>query len=110
VVDLRIGKFFYFPEYRSFKPRLELGLQVFNLLNHQNITQTQTTAYCLNSGSASASNQQCPSASIGSGFSQPSTTNNELIALPNYGTYANSNSTLFNFTSRELEFTGQFYF
>jgi outer membrane receptor protein involved in Fe transport len=119
VVDLRLSKRFYLPSIGSSRPSLELDAQVFNLLNHQNITQMATTAYCLNSGSTtSATPQNCPGSytvpsgtlPLGTGTSSPQTNAPYLIAQPNYGTYTNSNSTNFNYTTRQIEISGRLYF
>jgi hypothetical protein len=109
VVDIRLGKRFYFPEILGTHPSLDLNASLYNVLNHQNITKVSQTAYCLNSGSTSASNQNCPG-TITPAYGAPSTTNNFLIAQPNYGTYVNANSTQFQLTPRELEVSARLYF
>jgi hypothetical protein len=49
-VDLRVGKSFDLGQMR----RLELMVESFNLLNHQNVTEIETTGYYIGSGTASS--------------------------------------------------------
>ncbi|HEY0308755.1 MAG TPA: carboxypeptidase-like regulatory domain-containing protein [Acidobacteriaceae bacterium] len=111
VVDLRLSKRFYFNP-GSRRISLDLQASLYNALNHQNITRVSQTAYCLansSGGTASASNQNCPG-NITTAYGTPSGTNNFLIAQPNYGTYVNANSTLFQLTTRQVELSGRLYF
>jgi hypothetical protein len=109
VMDLRLQKRFYFnPGTRRIS--LDLQASIYNLLNHQNITRVSQTAYCLNSGTSTASNQNCPgNVTVPAGTPSNSSTN-YLVAQPNYGTYVNANSTLFQLTTRQVELSGRLYF
>jgi len=124
VVDVRLSKNFFLPTIWGLRPRLELQANVYNLLNHQNITKVSQTAYCLNTGTTTASNQNCPGtfthaygtpgattgSPAGSGSSTNTNGNNFLVAQPNYGTYVNANSTQFQLTERTMELSGRFFF
>ena len=46
---MRLGKSFDLPQ----APNLELRLETFNLFNHQNITELETTGYFIESGASS---------------------------------------------------------
>jgi len=123
VLDLRLAKKFYFNP-GTHRITLDLQASLYNAFNHQNITKVSQTAYCLVSaapGQGSASNQNCPGTLTGaaqnliSGAGNPGSAtnpngNNFLIAQPNYGTYVNANSTLFQLTTRQVELSGRLYF
>jgi hypothetical protein len=78
-IDLRVSRTIPFSE----KTRLELMVQGFNLMNHQNVTQISTLGYMI-SGPSSAS------------------ANPTLTWQPTFGTVTNSNSTNL-YRERQLE-------
>ena len=87
--DLRLGKNFYFNAYARF--RLEFFAEVFNLLNHQNITGETTSAYSLGNTSYNG------------------TLTNTLTSNPNYGVYTNSNSNTV-YSQRQLQLAVRLHF
>jgi hypothetical protein len=105
VVDLRLSKSFAFEHSRY---RFEVLGEAFNLFNHQNITQVNTTAYCVTtspSTSTPSTGVACPQIQ-----SLPSTTSSlYLVGNPLFGTYLNSNSNTV-YSSRQLQIAGRFYF
>ena len=52
-VDLRLSKSFYLNRGND-RYRFEIFGEAFNLLNHQNITSVNTTAYCMTNGNPAA--------------------------------------------------------
>ena len=108
-VDLRLSKSFYLNR-GSEKYRFEILGEAFNLLNHQNITSVNTTAYCISStvptgvpttGVACQQVQSAPASVSG--------VTDYLIANPLFGTNLNSNSNTV-FTPRQMQIAGRFYF
>ena len=91
--DARLGKNFYFNvnHYGFDRVRLEFFAEVFNLMNHQNITQIQNTAYNLTY--------------TGSGATAVDT----LTLQPNFGTYLNSNSN-YTYTPRQIQLAARLHF
>jgi Carboxypeptidase regulatory-like domain/TonB-dependent Receptor Plug Domain/TonB dependent receptor len=90
VFDLRLGKNFYF----NFVPhmdrmRLEVFAEIFNVMNHQNITGVTTEAYTLSSASPSFTPQLTPYA--------------------NFGTYTSSNSN-YTYSPRQVQITARLHF
>jgi hypothetical protein len=83
VVDTRLGKNFYFKAPRFDRMRFELLGEVFNTLNHQNITGINNNAYSLSGTSLT-----------------PSTT---------FGTYTNSNSN-WAYSSRQMQIAARLHF
>ncbi len=83
VVDLRLGKNFYFNAPHFDRMRLELFSEVFNLMNHQNITGVNNNAYTL-SGTT-------------------------LTQLASFGTYTNSNSN-WAYSSRQMQIALRLHF
>jgi hypothetical protein len=108
-VDLRLSKTFN-PFRGSDRYRFEIMGEAFNLLNHQNITSVNTTAYCMSSSvptgtpTTGLSCQQVQSAPA-----SVSGVTDYLIANPLFGTNLNSNSNTL-FTPRQLQIAGRFYF
>ncbi len=108
-VDLRLSKTFNL--FRgSERYRFEIMGEAFNLLNHQNITSVNTTAYCISSSvptgipTTGLSCQQVQSAPA-----KVSGVTDYLIANPLFGTNLNSNSNTL-LTPRQLQIAGRFYF
>ena len=91
--DIRLGKNFYFNynHYGLDKLRLEILGEVFNVMNHQNITGVQNTAYNLEASGTGASAV------------------NYLILQPNFGTYTNSNSN-YTYTPRQVQLAARIHF
>jgi hypothetical protein len=83
VVDARLGKNFYFNAWHFENTRLELFAEVFNVMNHQNITDITDEAYTL-SGTSLTPN---------SGFGQ----------------YTNSNSN-YTYSPRQIQIAARFHF
>jgi hypothetical protein len=86
VVDLRLGKNFDVPGLHQERYRLELFAEVFNLMNHQNITSVSDGAYSISTGST-----------------------NTLNFVQNYGTYLNSNSNTV-YSQREMQLAARLHF
>jgi len=90
VVDLRLGKNFYLPTFFSMaEPRLEVFAEVFNLMNHQNITSLTTEAYTLSDVTGSVIQTLAP--------------------YNNFGTYTNSNSS-YTYSDRQLQIAARLHF
>jgi hypothetical protein len=108
VVDLRISKSFYLNRGNE-RYRFEIMGEAFNLLNHQNITSVNTTAYCITNGSPTipSATSVCTPAQAGSFATNPS--GYYLVANPAFGTYLNSNSNTV-MTSRQMQIAGRLYF
>jgi len=89
VLDLRIGKNFYFESHALHLDRLrfEVFAELFNVMNHQNITGLTTEAYTL------TSNSGVPT----------------LSPYSNFGTYTNSNSN-YTYSPRQLQLAGRLHF
>jgi hypothetical protein len=94
-LDVRVGKNFYFNVHRYAldRVRLEFFAEVFNVMNHQNITGVQNTAYNLSSASSSS----------------PSGYTDTLTLQPNFGTYNNSNSN-YTYSPRQLQLAARLHF
>jgi hypothetical protein len=108
-VDLRISKSFSLNRGNE-RYRFEIVGEAFNLLNHQNITSVNTTAYCTSASVPTGT----PSTGVACKpvLSTPapvSGVTDYLVANPLFGTYLNSNSTTLQ-TSRQLQVAGRFYF
>ena len=108
-VDLRLSKSFTLSRGKE-RYRFEIMGEAFNLLNHQNITSVNTTAYCASSSVPTGT----PSTGIAckpvqSAPAPVSGVTDYLIANPLFGTYLNSNSTTLQ-TPRQLQVAGRLYF
>lgn len=94
VVDVRLGKNFYLPSIHRYglnsEPRLELFAELFNLMNHQNITSLTTEAYTLGDVKTSATQQT-------------------LTPYSAFGTYTNSNST-YTYSPRQIQIAARLHF
>jgi outer membrane receptor protein involved in Fe transport len=94
VVDLRVGKNFYLPHFGSFgfnsEPRLEIFAELFNVMNHQNITALTSTAYTLSDVSTNKPVQT-------------------LVPFAGFGTYTNSNSN-YTYSPRQLQIAARLHF
>ena len=104
VFDLRVGKDFNLPGIRTSQPRLEIFAELFNVLNHQNITSVSNGSYtiCTRPGTAGVAGG-CPSGVTypsGQGF---------LVFNPNFGTNNNSNSNI-SYTPRQLQLAARLHF
>ena len=83
VVDVRLGKNFNFDAPHLEHARLEVFAEMFNLMNHQNITGVTNEAYTL-SGTT-------------------------LTAYPSFGNYTNSNSN-YTYSPRQVELAARLHF
>jgi len=97
VADLRIGKNFSLPAFNHFgisgEPRFEVFAELFNVMNHQNITGLITEAYTLTDvGTGTAAN--------------PVQT---LTPFPTYGTYTSSDSN-YTYSPRQLQVSARLHF
>jgi outer membrane receptor protein involved in Fe transport len=94
VLDLRIGKNFYLPNVHRFglnsEPRLEFFAEMFNVMNHQNITGLTTEAYSL-------------------GDVRTATIQQTLTPYSGFGTYTNSNSN-YTYSPRQLQIAARLHF
>jgi hypothetical protein len=91
VVDLRVGKNFYLSAIPHFERlRLELFAEVFNLMNHQNITALTTEAYTLGDVTGAPVVQT-------------------LTPYSNFATYTNSNSN-YTYSSRQTQVAARLHF
>jgi hypothetical protein len=91
VFDMRIGKDFYlFENHTGFlsRMRFEVFAELFNVMNHQNITGLTTEAYTLASSAAGVPT---------------------LSPYANFGTYTNSNSN-YTYSPRQLQLAGRLHF
>jgi hypothetical protein len=92
VVDMRLSKNFYLPSIHLFgknsEPRIEFLTELFNVMNHQNITGLTTEAYTLSNNAADIA---------------------QLTAYANFGTYTSSNSN-FTYSPRQLQLAARFHF
>ena len=86
VVDARLGKNFFINAPHFDNMRLELLGEVFNLMNHQNITNVSNDAYTLSS-----------------------TTGTSLTSATGFGTYTNSNSN-WAYSSRQMQIAVRLHF
>ena len=96
--DARIGKNFAIPSTHLGldRVRLEAFAEVFNILNKQNITGIQNTAYNLSYGPVTGVT--------------PGTSSQDVLTLqPNFGTYNNSNSN-FTYTPRQIQLALRLHF
>ena len=90
VLDLRISKRFTVYE----RVKLQLLGESFNILNHQNVTQVNTTGYIIgNSGSSSSP----------TGNTLSFNTSSANSTLPLFGSVTNTNSSGFSFSPRQLQ-------
>jgi hypothetical protein len=93
VFDMRLSKNFYLPAIHHYglnsEPRLEFLVELFNVMNHQNITGLSTEAYTLSS--------------IKPNFLP------QLTPYAQFGTYTNSNSN-FTYSPRQLQLAARFHF
>lgn len=87
VVDARLGKNFYFNAPHLDRMRFEVFAEVFNVLNHQNITNLNDEAYSISS----------------------STGGTTLVQQSNFGTYTNSNSN-WAYSSRQMQIALRLHF
>jgi hypothetical protein len=94
VVDLRLGKNFNLPAFNHFgvngEPRFEIFAEIFNVMNHQNITALTTEAYTLGDVTTNKPEQT-------------------LTPYPNYRQYTNSNSN-YTYSDRQLQISGRLHF
>ncbi len=94
VFDVRVGKNFYLPavHYKvvNSEPRLEFFAELFNVMNHQNITGLNTPAYQLGDVSANKPVQT-------------------LTPLSTFATYTNSNSN-YTYSPRQLQLALRLHF
>jgi hypothetical protein len=94
VFDLRLSKNFYLPHFEHFgvnsEPRLEIFTELFNVMNHQNITQLNTEAYTLGTVKGAAITQT-------------------LTPYAGFGQYTNSNSN-YTYSSRQLQIAARLHF
>jgi len=93
VFDLRLGKNFSLPTVNRFgfngEPRLEIFAELFNVMNHQNITGVTTEAYTL----ASAGPTYVP----------------QLTPYSSFGTYTSSDSN-YTYSPRQLQISARLHF
>ena len=98
VFDVRLGKNFSLPSVNKFglngEPRLELFAEIFNVMNHQNITALNTEAYTLSD-----------STGAGTGTAPIQT----LAPFASFGTYTNSNSS-YTYSPRQLQISARLHF
>jgi hypothetical protein len=89
VIDLRVGKDFYFETHVPHLDRLrfEVFAELFNVMNHQNITDLTTEAYTLTATNGVPT----------------------LSPYSNFGTYTNSNSN-YTYSPRQLQIAGRLHF
>ena len=98
--DLRLGKSFKLGD----KRQLELLAESFNLFNHSNVTEIETTGYYLGSGTASS----MPTLNFLNTFTtQPPLTGNAHTAA--FGQPLNINATNF-YRERQIQFGARFRF
>jgi hypothetical protein len=99
--DLRLGKSFNLGEMR----RLELLAESFNLFNHQNVTEIETTGYSIESGGTSGTVPTLCYLTINSADSAScgtSTTIGSGIPIPAFGQPLNINATDF-YRERQIQ-------
>jgi hypothetical protein len=94
VFDLRLGKNFYLPALHRFslssEPRLEVFAEIFNVMNHQNITALTTESYTLGDVKSAAIQQT-------------------LTPYSAFGTYTNSNSN-YTYSPRQVQIAARLHF
>jgi len=91
VVDLRLGKNFYLPKIAGFEGmRLEFFAEVFNVMNHQNITGVTSEAYTLGDAKGTAIAQT-------------------LTPYSGFGTYTSSNSN-YTYSPRQVQIAARLHF
>lgn len=95
VQDVRLQKQLSFSDRYKGEARLDL----YNVYNHQNVTAVQSTAYALQSGSATV-NPNTAVATFQSG----------ITGTANFGTPTNSNSSGFLYTARQMQVGFKFLF
>ena len=110
-VDVRVEKDFSYDAFGKHF-RFEVFAELFNTLNHQNITSVSTGSYtiCTKPGTAGVAGG-CPSASAVT-YPNPGTSTNAtglLIYNPNFGTYNNSNSNTI-YTPRQVQLAARLHF
>jgi len=111
VLDLRLGKSFFY-EHGNQRYRMELVGEAFNILNHQNITSVNTTAYCISTGANLSLTQPTTGAGCPALSSLPAGLNSGgyyLVANPLFGTNTNSNSNTV-YSQRQIQLAGRLYF
>jgi hypothetical protein len=92
VFDLRLGKNFYLPTIRNMAGmRLELFAEVFNVMNHQNITGVTTEAFTLQDATPPVAILQT------------------LSPYNQFATYTNSNSN-YTYSDRQVQVAARFHF
>ncbi len=103
--DVRLGKNFYFDvnHYGLDRLRLEFFAEVFNLMNHQNITGVQNNAYDLSYGAVPGVTPQVPANS----GTYPSV--DVMTFQPAFGTNNNSNSN-YTYTPRQIQLAARLHF
>lgn len=102
--DLRLSKNFRH-DFFGDNVRLEVFAELFNVFNHQNITQVSNGSYIICSAAASTTTQAnaCPS-SYPSGTSAP-----YLVFVPNFGQNKNSNSNTI-YSPRQVQIAARLHF
>jgi hypothetical protein len=105
--DLRLGKSFGFEKFGQHM-RFEVFAELFNTLNHQNITSVSNGAYtiCTKTGTAGVAGG-CPAITYPA--TSPTNAVGTLVFNSNFGTYKNSNSNTL-LTPRQLQIAGRLYF
>jgi hypothetical protein len=96
--DLRVGKDFTYDAFGKHL-RFEVFAELFNTLNHQNITSVNTGSYTI-------CNRQAAAGVVGG---CPTSGTDLLIYNANFGTYNNSNSNA-TYTPRQLQIAGRLHF
>jgi hypothetical protein len=98
VFDIRLGKDFSLPGIHAIglntEPRLELFAEIFNVVNHQNITGLTSEAYTLTDSTATGT------------ATAPVQT---LTPYSSFGTYTNSNSN-YTFSPRQVQVSARLHF
>jgi hypothetical protein len=88
VFDMRLGKNFYLPTFLGLNARLELFAEVFNVMNHQNITGVTTEAYTLTDSSTNVPT---------------------FSPYAQFGQYTNSNSN-YTYSPRQMQIAARLHF
>ena len=113
-VDVRLSKNFNLPDIGGNHLRLELFAELFNVMNHQNITSVSTGAYTICKANATTSivSNSCPAGlptPPKTTTGTPPQTFGYLVANPNFGTYKNSNSNTI-YTPRQIQIAVRLHF
>ncbi len=110
-LDFRLGKSFPLDAMGKHF-RFEVFAELFNALNHQNITSVNTGAYLTCNASGATSTSQAEACPSGLG-NQPAAVNGGttgyLVFNNNFGTYKNSNSNTI-YTPRQLQIAARLHF